>query len=122
MVINLQFQMYLPEYLIPRTPSLLFITVDGGWAMWGAWSTCSSTCGEGQRHRNRLCDNPLPQYGGSICFSTDSVTLTMTETGIKYNQIQSKDCILHHCPGIVHLIRYKFSMFYFEAMCTSIIC
>ena len=101
--------MYLPEYLIPRTPSLLFITVDGGWGMWGSWSTCSSTCGEGQRHRNRSCDNPLPQYGGSICFSTDSVKPTMNETGI-IKEIESKDCILHHCPGIVHLIRHNFGM------------
>ena len=104
------FQNYLPTYLIPRTPSLRFITVDGGWGMWGAWSTCSSTCGVGQRDRIRLCDNPLPQYGGSICFSTDSVNPTMDETGI-IKEIESKDCILHHCPGIVHLIRHNFSMF-----------
>ena len=84
--------------------------------MWGAWSLCSSTCGEGQRQRIRLCDNPLPQYGGSVCFLNVSINSTMTEmneTGI-IKEIESKDCILYHCPGRVNLIGRNFSMFIYR--------
>ena len=44
-----------------------FDSVDGGWATWGLWSSCSATCGNGNKRRERTCTNPAPKYGGSYC-------------------------------------------------------
>ncbi|XP_027059146.1 coadhesin-like isoform X4 [Pocillopora damicornis] len=41
--------------------------VDGNWTSWGAWTSCTKTCGLGYRKRSRSCANPPPQYGGSGC-------------------------------------------------------
>jgi len=34
--------------------------VDGGWSVWGSWSTCTKT-------RARQCTNPAPDNGGESC-------------------------------------------------------
>ncbi|KAL3870896.1 hypothetical protein ACJMK2_038927, partial [Sinanodonta woodiana] len=41
--------------------------VNGGWTLWGSWSTCSSSCGTGMWHRDRTCTNPVPDNGGRYC-------------------------------------------------------
>ncbi|KAL8608110.1 hypothetical protein ACOMHN_016565 [Nucella lapillus] len=40
---------------------------DGEWGNWQKWSSCSVSCGAGQRQRQRPCDNPAPQPGGRPC-------------------------------------------------------
>ncbi|WAR26351.1 HMCN1-like protein, partial [Mya arenaria] len=35
--------------------------------MWGNWTECSVTCGEGQRSRYRTCSDPEPDFGGENC-------------------------------------------------------
>ena len=42
--------------------------IDGHWAPWSSWDTCSSSCGMGLRSRTRVCDNPPPSVGGKKCF------------------------------------------------------
>lgn len=37
--------------------------VNGNWSDWGAWSDCCY----GVQSRNRTCDNPAPEAGGSDC-------------------------------------------------------
>lgn len=44
--------------------------LDGGWGSWSTWTSCSGSCGGGQRERERACDNPLPRFGGQPCFGT----------------------------------------------------
>ena len=41
--------------------------VDGNYTNWSPWSSCSVTCSNGTRIRNRECNNPPPKYGGEDC-------------------------------------------------------
>ncbi|ESP02963.1 hypothetical protein LOTGIDRAFT_110577, partial [Lottia gigantea] len=40
---------------------------DGTWGNWTPFSTCSVSCGGGQKSRLRLCDSPPPVYNGQSC-------------------------------------------------------
>lgn len=42
-------------------------SVNGGWASWSEWSTCSRTCGAGVQSAHRDCDNPVPSHRGKYC-------------------------------------------------------
>ena len=57
--------------------------IDGMFSNWFTWSPCTTSCGNGTRTRNRLCNNPHPQYGGVNC----SDPWTMTEV-----------CFVRPCP------------------------
>lgn len=41
--------------------------VNGGYTEWGPWSSCSATCGKGQKTRSRTCTRPVPANGGKSC-------------------------------------------------------
>ncbi|KAK7912482.1 hypothetical protein WMY93_012693 [Mugilogobius chulae] len=41
--------------------------VDGGWAAWSQWSTCTRTCGSGVQSAHRDCTSPLPRHRGKYC-------------------------------------------------------
>ncbi|XP_036415809.1 A disintegrin and metalloproteinase with thrombospondin motifs 15 [Colossoma macropomum] len=41
--------------------------VDGHWGKWGAYGSCSRTCGGGVQLAKRDCNNPLPENGGKYC-------------------------------------------------------
>lgn len=77
----------------------LYVTVDGQWANWGSWRTCSVTCGGGSQSRSRTCTNPAPQYNGSPCPNSDTST---------------QACNTHHCPSkcdiyLINLLLKTFS-------------
>lgn len=44
--------------------------INGGWGLWGTFSACSETCGDGTMVRNRSCDSPVPANGGLDCFGS----------------------------------------------------
>ncbi|XP_072284946.1 thrombospondin-1 [Pyxicephalus adspersus] len=46
--------------------------INGQWGPWSPWDLCSVTCGGGAQKRERLCNNPKPQFGGKDCLG-DSV-------------------------------------------------
>ena len=51
-------------------------SINGGWSVWGSWSICSASCGEGYQVRVRYCNNPTPMYGGKDCkgFAEERIT------------------------------------------------
>ncbi|KAL3861721.1 hypothetical protein ACJMK2_007745, partial [Sinanodonta woodiana] len=44
--------------------------IDGAWSDFGAWSSCSASCGGGIQKRYRYCNNPIP-HGGNYCEGSD---------------------------------------------------
>ncbi|KAK3591356.1 hypothetical protein CHS0354_040317 [Potamilus streckersoni] len=50
--------------------------VDGGWGHWGAFSTCSKSCGGGIHQRSHVCDDPAPANGGKPCNGSATETST----------------------------------------------
>ncbi|XP_001623142.2 uncharacterized protein LOC5501884 isoform X2 [Nematostella vectensis] len=48
--------------------------VDGGFAEWSDFTSCSVTCAQGSRTRRRLCTSPPPQHGGLNCTGAFSET------------------------------------------------
>ncbi|XP_062505354.1 SCO-spondin-like isoform X2 [Corticium candelabrum] len=59
--------------------------VDGNWGQWNTWSECSEPCETGRRFRNRLCNNPAPDFGGKPC--NDPST-----------RMEEELCNTHKCP------------------------
>lgn len=73
-----------------------FLSVNGRWSKWAAWSKCSRTCGQGKQTRNRTCTNPPPKYGGT-CVGPAT---------------QTKSCLVKKCPGLWNLKCFlNFSLF-----------
>ena len=72
--------------------------MDGAWGSWGHWSDCSATCGEGQQLRDRICDNPTPEFGGSLCTSNQIFVLSITSDG-KFKETGTQTCNDGNCPA-----------------------
>ncbi|XP_033108461.1 uncharacterized protein LOC117110019 [Anneissia japonica] len=47
--------------------------VHGGWGSWTSWFACTVTCGGGKQTKTRICNQPLPQYGGRYCTGKGTV-------------------------------------------------
>lgn len=59
--------------------------VNGGWGVWSAWGTCSTTCEAGLQTRKRTCSNPQPSNGGEHCFGESA---------------DYRSCNLRTCPSV----------------------
>ena len=71
--------------------------MDGAWGSWGHWRDCSATCGDGQQLRDRICDNPTPVFGGSLCASNQIFMLSITSDG-KLKETGTQNCNDGNCP------------------------
>ncbi|KAM6456551.1 hemicentin-1 isoform 2-T2 [Liasis olivaceus] len=58
--------------------------VDGNWGPWQPWSTCSASCGGGEKIRSRLCNNPPLSNNGRPCPGDEA---------------QVSRCNIQACPG-----------------------
>ena len=59
--------------------------IDGNYSDWSDFSSCSLSCGGGQRYRNRTCSRPRPQYDGMNCSALGPA-------------IELEECNTHRCP------------------------
>lgn len=59
--------------------------INGNYSEWTQFSSCSLTCGGGERFRTRTCTNPRAQYGGLNC------------SGLGPNR-EVQDCNTQPCP------------------------
>ena len=77
----------------------MFINVlaNGAWGLWDDWNDCTKTCGGGTQSRNRLCDNPLPDQGGSVCPSDEHLSLSTTPNDT-LKQTDTQICSNNNCP------------------------
>jgi hypothetical protein len=41
--------------------------IDGGWSNWKKFGSCTTKCAGGILLHKRTCDNPKPEFGGSVC-------------------------------------------------------
>ena len=71
-----------------------FWLVDGGYTTWGAWTTCTTTCGVGTHMRFRSCTQPSPQNLGKSC--TDPAN----PNGFGPD-VQTESCNSGSCQGIM---------------------
>ena len=55
--------------------SILCFIADGNWGLWGSWSECFPSCGNGTQTRTRLCNNPIPENGGAPCIGNSTQRL-----------------------------------------------
>jgi len=72
----------------PSTTSTPPPAINGKWGGWGPWSTCSKTCGLGEKSRTRACNSPAPKNGGKSCEGTD---------------VDKDECNLKECPSAVEI-------------------
>ena len=57
--------------------------VDGNWANWRSWKSCTRTCGKGSRYRLRTCASPAPSNRGKHCVGS---------------AVQGEHCNQKECP------------------------
>lgn len=88
---------------------LYIFKVDGQWADWMAWTSCSSTCGDSVRTRARTCTNPAPSQGGQDCAgsSQESHSCHMAPcSGKYYQQYQQAFRIINSIHYMIHRVLF----------------
>lgn len=58
--------------------------INGGWSNWSEWGSCSKTCGTALKNITRLCNNPVPEHGGSPCMG---------------DSFKERECATNPCQG-----------------------
>ncbi|CAJ1069014.1 complement component C7-like isoform X3 [Xyrichtys novacula] len=69
--------------------------IDGSWACWSAWSSCSG----GQRSRSRSCANPAPRNGGQHCIGETTQTSDCEEEDLEYLRTMEPQCFDQTLPA-----------------------
>ncbi|XP_069123085.1 A disintegrin and metalloproteinase with thrombospondin motifs 3-like [Argopecten irradians] len=67
--------------------------VNGGWGEWAAWGACSNDCGVGLKQRSRICNNPVPMYGGRLCTGDEEkIETCASEVCTSYTDVRALQC------------------------------
>ena len=68
---------------------LCIVDINGGYGLWGPWTSCKGDCGVGVKVRERTCTHPEPMGSGKGCSKLGPSTETaQCDTGKK-------------CPGTI---------------------
>eukprot|EP00112_Aurelia_sp_Birch-Aquarium-sp1_P018684 Seg4492.1 transcript_id=Seg4492.1/GoldUCD/mRNA.D3Y31 product=Coadhesin protein_id=Seg4492.1/GoldUCD/D3Y31 len=59
--------------------------VNGGYSNWGAYKSCTKSCGGGTKTRSRVCNNPRPAHGGKNCEGASSQTVQCNSNACPIN-------------------------------------
>ena len=82
--------------------------IDGAWATWSSWGSCSATCGNGTMLRTRTCSDPAPQYGGQECSGSGEQTQDCNNPAPEHDgqecsgsDTETENCTESHCSAPV---------------------
>lgn len=68
--------------------------IDGAWACWSIWSSCSG----GRRSRSRTCTNPVPRNGGQHCSGESTETGECEDEQLQYLRNIEPECFDYTLP------------------------
>lgn len=71
---------YVPHFPPFLSSSLHQGVIDGSWACWSSWTSCS----QGRRSRSRSCSNPSPQRGGQHCIGEPAESAECDDQELEY--------------------------------------
>ncbi|KAI4820257.1 hypothetical protein KUCAC02_028241 [Chaenocephalus aceratus] len=69
--------------------------IDGIWACWSAWSSCSGV----KRSRSRSCSNPAPQNAGQQCIGEPTETSDCEDQDMQYLRTMEPQCFDQTLPA-----------------------
>ncbi|KAK1892091.1 Complement component C7 [Dissostichus eleginoides] len=69
--------------------------IDGIWACWSAWSSCSGV----KRSRSRSCSNPAPQNAGQQCIGEPTETSDCEDQDMQYLKTMEPQCFDQTLPA-----------------------
>ncbi|WAR30002.1 MLP-like protein, partial [Mya arenaria] len=80
--------------------------INGQWAEWSSWGSCSLTCGDGVQSRHRTCTNPSPTNGGVMCPGEENESMACAKQACPTDGQWSlwstwTNCSLYHDDGVV---------------------
>ena len=82
---------YFIHYWIKWLCLISSVPINGGWSPWSSYTSCTRSCGTGNKSRYRTCNSPLPSNGGSACTGLSKETV--------HCHTQACPCSGSHCPG-----------------------
>ena len=62
---NCQSKFWMCHFRLLNSNHMTVFSVEGAWAGWGSWDTCSATCGTGTRTRTRTFTGGMPCAGSA---------------------------------------------------------